>query len=499
MTNEPADDDDIENTLFICASCVGEAYLSDQIQKQGQTKQCEFCGNTGHAWSIGELADAVEAAFEQHYDRTSDQPTSMEYMMLSDRESSYDWERHGEPVVDAIESAAEIPRDAAEWVQATLADRHADFDQDAMGEETEFAEDSHYEERRTDDRRWQEDWHEFQRSLKTQARFFNKRATSHLGQIFNDIDKLKTTSGKPIIVEAGANTELTHLFRARAFQSDDLIEQALIKASDALGSPPSNVAMPGRMNAHGISVFYGANQQLVALAEVRPPVGAQVAVGRFDIIRPLRLLDLNALDDIASEAGSIFDPSWNERLERTKFLQTLRARLTRAVMPGDEALDYLATQAVAEFLAASDLNIDGIIYPSVQVVENAFNVVLFHKAALVERRKLAARTKTTASTGQSTEDGWETEYSIWEHTPAAKPKNTRPVPFDFDDDTDPYSRYEDDGRTPALRLDMSAIEVHIVQHVTFATQPHVVQHHTWTDPAPKSEPTEGAEDFTSKM
>jgi len=49
------------------------------------------------------------------------------------------------------------------------------------------------------------------------------------------------------------------------------------------------------MNARGVSVFYGAIDPRVALAEVRPPVGSRVAVARFEIIRPLRLLDLNAL------------------------------------------------------------------------------------------------------------------------------------------------------------------------------------------------------------
>jgi hypothetical protein len=32
------------------------------------------------------------------------------------------------------------------------------------------------------------------------------------------------------------------------------------------------------MNARGISVFYGANNQKAAIAEVRPPVGSQIAV-----------------------------------------------------------------------------------------------------------------------------------------------------------------------------------------------------------------------------
>jgi RES domain len=48
------------------------------------------------------------------------------------------------------------------------------------------------------------------------------------------------------------------------------------------------------MNAQGIAVFYGATDPLVALADVRPPVGSTVAVGRFELIRPVRLLDVEA-------------------------------------------------------------------------------------------------------------------------------------------------------------------------------------------------------------
>jgi RES domain len=67
------------------------------------------------------------------------------------------------------------------------------------------------------------------------------------------------------------------------------------------------------MNAGGIAVFYGANEPNVAIAEVRPPVGSKVAVARFEIIRPLRLLDLTALAAV-SERGSVFDPEFGRRL-----------------------------------------------------------------------------------------------------------------------------------------------------------------------------------------
>ena len=46
----------------------------------------------------------------------------------------------------------------------------------------------------------------------------------------------------------------------------------------------------GRMNAAGISVFYGATDDETAIAGVRPPVGSWVATATFEVIRPLRLL-----------------------------------------------------------------------------------------------------------------------------------------------------------------------------------------------------------------
>jgi hypothetical protein len=60
------------------------------------------------------------------------------------------------------------------------------------------------------------------------------------------------------------------------------------------------------MNAQGISVFYGATDASVAIAEVRAPVGGRVAVAKFRITRPLRFLDLTALKDV-HVMGSIFD------------------------------------------------------------------------------------------------------------------------------------------------------------------------------------------------
>lgn len=170
------------------------------------------------------------------------------------------------------------------------------------------------------------------------------------------------------------------------------------------------------MNARGISVFYGATQPKVAIAEVRPPVGSKVVVAKFNIVRPLCLLDLTIIED-GHVTGSIFDPTFLERLERVAFLQTLGQRMTKPVMPDDEAFEYLATQAIADFLATeNEPLLDGIIFRSVQS-KGGRNVVLFQKAARMDTLPMLKGTKFDAYCGHDTEDGWESDYSVMEHVP----------------------------------------------------------------------------------
>ena len=119
-----------------------------------------------------------------------------------------------------------------------------------------------------------------------------------------------------MIVDAGPGASLGAVYRARFFQSDDKLEVALTRPDKHIGPPLSAFANAGRMNAHGISVFYGASDPMVALAEVRPPVGSKVAVARFEIVRPIRLLDPTALGDDAT-IGSIFDPTLKPRLDHS--------------------------------------------------------------------------------------------------------------------------------------------------------------------------------------
>jgi hypothetical protein len=452
----------------LCSECIGEKFLSNEVGTSGKRRKCSYCNKFGKCYNVVALAERVETAFEQHYSRTSTEPDTFEEMLLRDPDSTYEWSRKGEPVVYAIMDAANIPEEAANDIQVILEEKHSVPDSEYVGEEAEFDTESHYEEKSADDEHWQEEWNEFEKVIKTEARFFSRSAVEHLASVFGHLDHLKTRDGSPPIVVAGPNTTWEAVYRARAFQSEEALLEAMKRPDLYLGTPPASKARAGRMNAHGIAVFYGANEARAAVSEVRPPVGSSVLVGRFHIIRQLRLLDLAALSSI-TESGSIFDPTYSCRLERARFLRNLEGWITRPVMPDDETTEYLATQAIADFLATNNVpTVDGIIFNSVQAGGAGTNVVLFHGAAKVEKLDLPSGSKVSAHTGFMTEDGWEEEYDVFEEVP----KN------DF---TPPTLRFGSFGATKTrpttLRVDVESLTVHDILAVQFTTREIKVRRH----------------------
>lgn len=170
---------------------------------------------------------------------------------------------------------------------------------------------------------------------------------------------------------------------ARVFQSLEKLEEALKRPDFHLGPPPANLASAGRMNALGLAVFYGATHADVAIAEGRPPVASHVLVGRFEVIRPLKLLDVEA-----------------------SFLAHLRKQITLPVMPDDEPLEYLVRQAIADYLAnLAGPVVDGLVYRSIQHDKGKNNIVLFHKAARVRPLDIPPKTYISAHAFSTDEDG----------------------------------------------------------------------------------------------
>lgn len=439
---------------LICEECVGETHLKSTIRRVGQEGTCAYCGHKSICLSLEKLADLVQTAFEDHYHQVDEDPENDE----------------GQPIVEAIAESAMIDEDGpASDIQKILEDRF--FDRRAYKEwtVTAFSSESHYEKRGIDDADWQERWHEFENSLKSENRFFSYSAGRLLADVFNGIEEFPTFDRRAVVLQVGPGAEITSVYRARCFQSDNRLKEALIRPDRELGPPPSETALPGRMNAHGISVFYGSSDPDAALGEVRPPVGSQVAVARFEIIRPLRILDLTALRNVDPQ-GSIFDPKFAPQLERAAFLHTLCDRIMIPVMPDHERFEYLATQAIADFLASRvEFRLDGIAFPAIQSPGKHMNYVFFHKAARVEPLEPPKGVSVDARLGYYDEEGWFSDYQVLEKRNPIEdaairveqpltPFGTLPLDFTPED----Y-----DFRELSLRIDQQSIFVHQVKGISF--------------------------------
>jgi hypothetical protein len=259
------------------------------------------------------------------------------------------------------------------------------------------------------------------------------------------------------------------------------------------------------MNATGISVFYGAMEPDTCIAEVRAPVGSYVVLGRFEIIRPVRFLDLDLLTKITPD-GSFFDPQFVLDLELTKvttdgswfdpqfvtdsnraaFLRHLVDDISRPIMPRDEEFEYLPTQAVSEYLALCvKPRLDGIIFHSAQTAREGRNVVLFHHAAGVEPYALPEGTKVDINTGWASEDDYDHSIVVWEMVPAPKPaeeKSAAKGVVRFDALLRPPKREPGgkwDENEPTLRLDVQKIEVFRIDAVSYRKAERRVSRHRY--------------------
>lgn len=362
----------------VCTQCVSNPHLMEFMSSfPGTSRPCSYCQKSdAYRIDLFILALMVNDAFEDNY-------------VLADNALADDmgYPSVGEQLVDIVQREIQsLTYDLAKDVSDRMLEILV---RESFGSE-DLSADSLFVFTGPSDPWLQRRWAEMRNSLINNARFLNPVALEVLKSVFDDVNSDVTRDGLPLILEAGPFEKLSALFRARVFQSDEMLQDALSDPEKHLGPPPSNKAVAGRMNARGISVFYGANEPEVALAEVRPPVGSKVAIAQFNILRNLRLLDLTRFRDVDPIVSrNIFDSSTLKKAQRQKFISKLEAELVKPVMPDHSDNGYLVTQVIADYLSThTDLNIDGVIFKSIQVSfddgRHPLNVVLFNKSSRVK-------------------------------------------------------------------------------------------------------------------
>ena len=316
--------------------------------------------------------------------------------------------------------------------------RHHDKNAHRAGEETAFCSEAYYDERDIDAHHWHESWLEFERAIRTKpASSDTMPAHFRLHRHRRRRRDLARRRSIPCHRHR-SRARIKTLHRARVFQSE---------------------------NASGISVFYGATRPETAIAEVRPPVKSYVAVARFEIIRPLRILTLGNLA-FASAPGGIFDEAHaataEGRLPPSSQQLPLRAR--RARSPTRRLSPLPSRRRLPRHRKRAAL--DGVAYPTTQISASGNNVALFHKASRVEELH-PPHGSAIEATGPIDAEGLYTGFEITQlpssdPQEAARAQRTEDLP----------SWEHTDQRDPALRIDVQSIEVREVTSVEVSTRAH---------------------------
>lgn len=139
-----------------------------------------------------------------------------------------------------------------------------------------------------------------------------------------------------------------------------------------MGAPPRHLARHGRANPAGIPYLYLGSSPETAVAELRPHTGETACVAKFDVPQ-INAVDLRSprravSPFILSDADAI-----GQLRADLPFLERLGDELTRPVVPGGAAIDYIPSQYLCEFI--KKCSFDGVVYRS--SVSDGMNLALF--------------------------------------------------------------------------------------------------------------------------
>lgn len=232
-------------------------------------------------------------------------------------------------------------------------------------------------------------WDLFRESILHENRFFNDQAESRLTQLFDGIEHQTDKAGHPAVYALHASDPAVPIYRGRIVADRALKRDAHKEPWLHLAPPPKGARSPGRMNPSGIAVFYGAMDQNTCLAELRAPVGAEVMVGSFKLLRTIYVLDLTTFA-APPKPISPFDETYLRRVSQWRFLERFQREISQTISHGTAHLDYVTTQVFAEFLTnklrvhidGEERSLDGIIFQSAQRPPNK-NIALFNDAGRV--------------------------------------------------------------------------------------------------------------------
>ena len=362
---------------YVCSDCAGNSKIKEGVfSEEEERKNCDYCKNELLCISLESLAEIVDDHYSGNYEpcHSGRKPSEIISELL-----------------ELDESAGKLDTDLV----SILCDRelhgrnkgvYSIYDEDKV-----YCSHSEKYPPIIDGREHKELWDTYCNKIKHQTRYFNSQVIEWLNSIFLDLNKI-IPKNTILPIRPMKPTDSDAVFY-RARQASNAQEKIKIccHPTQELNSPPVNIANAGRMNAIGISVFYAAFDTETCIAELRLPVGENIISGQFKLEQPITILDLTVLekidpDNITNE--NVQDACENDDVyshkDRLAFLQKFSAEISKPISPHKEPLDYMPTQAFAEYLSHYyEPKIDAVIYSSTQTNGKGKNIVFLNRASKV--------------------------------------------------------------------------------------------------------------------
>lgn len=309
-----------------------------------------------------------------------------------------------------------------------------------------------------------DNWSRIKSTLEKESRFYNSNIVGAFTYVFGRPGIYKELYNDPSVVKEVFPDSDFDIFRARDFGSPESAVRALLVPERELARPPARIARAGRMNADGISVFYGAKDKEVALAEIRPPVGSNVVIARFCIARKkIRLLDVEGL---RNTYGRYILKGYDKAIV-SDFIENFGNQVTVPVVPENESKEYIITQVISDYLSSrTDIDIDGLIYKSAQTgaLRNE-NIVLFHKSSKVEDIEEDKIDSLIGKVNYLIKDIKSSKFDVFDIDALKKMRDSYLGHYNSGEDGDDHEM--------ALKVDINSISLHIVETANFDTNPPI--------------------------
>ena len=360
QTLEVGDDDP-----SVCLSCITDSVFTSFIKDICQRGQCVICGRpdiaTVHALTLAQVASGVIIeAYEEFDDTLYDYSNGLTLLAVLKRVLAVEDTGFCELVATHLRNQCQESAPAFFAVGVRYGLRLRPFED--RESERDFA---------------AQLWNLRATEFKHRRRYFNEDARKFFARLFDVALEAKNSS---IFCATDAARHVlptgTPIYRCRRVSDAEGREKVRANPDKELGAPPKARAGQNRMNASGIPLFYGALDVQTCIAEVRPSIGDEVAIGLFVTTRGLKFFDFTRFNLPRERDNlSVWHDDYAERLDALILLKYLEHLIGLPVRTGEA--DYIMTQAMAEFLRFDvDGGFDGIIFGSVQS-EGGTNYVIF--------------------------------------------------------------------------------------------------------------------------